>query len=82
MAETLNVIYTVCAIVAMIAVVVAMATISIRNVEDIKRIREDGKRDAELFEYQKKALDRIVAREEVIRTIGYGEKQQDEEEQQ
>jgi len=82
MVETLNVIYIVCAIAAMIAVTVSMVIISIRNAEDIKHIREDNKRDAELFEYQKQVLDRIAAREEVIRTIDDGKKQQDEEEQQ
>ena len=82
MVETLNVIYIVCAITAMIAVTVSMVIISIRNAEDIKHIREDNKRDAELFEYQKQVLDRIAAREEVIRTIDDGKKQQDEEEQQ
>lgn len=80
MTETLEIIYLVCGIAAMLAAAVAMTIISVRGTEGIKRIRESSKRDARLFEYQKQALDHIVAREEAIKTIDDGKEQQSKEE--
>lgn len=79
MIETLEIIYLVCGIVAMLAAAVAMATVFIRNTIEIKRIRERIERDAELFEYQKKVLDRIVVKK-VINVTDNGEEQQSKEE--
>lgn len=81
MTETLEIIYLVCGIAAMLAAAVAMATISIKNTKEIKNIREKTERDAELFEYQKKVLDRIVVKK-VIKVTDDGEEQQNEKEQQ
>lgn len=80
MIETLEIIYLVCGIAAMLAAAVAMTFVSVRSAKEIKNIRESDKRDAELFKYQKHVLDRIVAREEVIKTIDNGEEQQSKEE--
>lgn len=79
MTETLEIIYLVCGIAAMLAVAVTMATIFIRNTIEIKSIRERIERDAELFEYQKKVLDRIVVKK-VINVTDNGEEQQSKEE--
>lgn len=81
MTETLQIIYLVCGIVAMLAAAAAMTFVSIRSAKEIKCIRESARRDAELFEYQKKTLERIAAQEEVIKTIDDGEEQQDKKEQ-
>lgn len=80
MTETLQIIYLVCGIVAMLAAVTAMAFVSIRSAKEIKCIRESARRDAELFEYQKKILDRIVVKK-VIKVTDDGEEQQDKKEQ-
>lgn len=79
MTETLEIIYLVCGIAAMLAAAAAMATVFIRNTIEIKRIRERIERDAELFEYQKKVLDRIVVKK-VINVTDNGEEQQSKEE--
>lgn len=81
MTETLQIIYLVCGIVSMLAVATAMAFISIRSAKEIKHICESARRDAELFEYQKKVLDRIVVKK-VIKVTDDGEEQQDKKEQQ
>lgn len=81
MTETLQIIYLVCGIVAMLAAAAAMTFVSIRSAKEIKCIRESARRDAELFEYQKKILDRIVVKK-VIKVTDDGEEQQDEKEQQ
>lgn len=81
MIETLEIIYLVCGIAAMIAAAVAMTTVFIRSTKEIKYIREKIERDAELFEYQKKVLDRIVVKK-VIKVTDDGEEQQDKKEQQ
>lgn len=81
MTETLQIIYLVCGIVAMLAAAAAMTFVSIRSAKEIKCIRESARRDAELFEYQKKVLDRIVVKK-VIKVTDDGEEQQDEKEQQ
>lgn len=81
MTETLQIIYLVCGIVAMLAAAAAMTFISIRSAKEIKCIRESARRDAELFEYQKKILDRIVVKK-VIKVTDDGEEQQDKKEQQ
>lgn len=79
MIETLEIIYLVCGIVAMLAAAVAMTFVSVRSAKEIKNIRESDKRDAELFEYQKKVLDRIVVKK-VINVTDNGEEQQSKEE--
>lgn len=81
MTETLQIIYLVCGIVAMLAAAAAMTFVSIRSAKEIKCIRESARRDAELFEYQKKILDRIVVKK-VIKVTDNGEEQQDKKEQQ
>ena len=81
MTETLQIIYLVCGITAMLAATAAMTTVFIRTVKEIKRIHESARRDAELFEYQKKVLDRIVVKK-VIKVTDDGEEQQDKKEQQ
>lgn len=81
MTEILEIIYLVCGIAAMLAAAVAMATISIKNTKEIKYIRKKIEKDAELFEYQKKVLDRIVVKK-VIKVTDDGEEQQDKKEQQ
>lgn len=80
MTETLQIIYLVCGIVAMLAAAAAMTFVSIRSAKEIKCIRESARRDAELFEYQKKVLDRIVVKK-VIKVTDDGEEQQDKKEQ-
>ena len=80
MTETLQIIYLVCGIVAMLAAAAAMTFVSIRSAKEIKCIRESARRDAELFEYQKKILDRIVVKK-VIKVTDDGEEQQDKKEQ-
>lgn len=79
MTETLQIIYLICGIVAMLAAATAMAFVSIRSAKEIKHIRESARRDAELFEYQKKVLDRIVVKK-VIKVTDDGEEQQSKEE--
>lgn len=79
MIETLEIIYLVCGIAAMLAAAVAMTFVSVRSAKEIKNIRESDKRDAELFEYQKKVLDRIVVKK-VINVTDNGEEQQSKEE--
>lgn len=79
MTETLQIIYLVCGIVAMLAAAAAMTFVSIRSAKEIKCIRESARRDAELFEYQKKILDRIVVKK-VIKVTDDGEEQQGKEE--
>lgn len=79
MTETLQIIYLVCGIAAMLAAAVAMTFVSVRSAKEIKNIRESDKRDAELFEYQKKVLDRIVVKK-VINVTDNGEEQQSKEE--
>lgn len=79
MIETLEIIYLVCGIAAMLAAAVAMTFVSVRSTKEIKNIRESDKRDAELFEYQKKVLDRIVVKK-VINVTDNGEEQQSKEE--
>lgn len=79
MTETLQIIYLVCGIVAMLAAAAAMTFVSIRSAKEIKCIRESARRDAELFEYQKKILDRIVVKK-VIKVTDDGEEQQSKEE--
>lgn len=79
MTETLQIIYLVCGIVAMLAAAAAMTFVSIRSAKEIKCIRESARRDAELFEYQKKVLDRIVVKK-VIKVTDDGEEQQSKEE--
>ena len=79
MTETLQIIYLVCGIVAMLAAAAAMTFMSIRSAKEIKCIRESARRDAELFEYQKKVLDRIVVKK-VIKVTDDGEEQQSKEE--
>lgn len=81
MTETLQIIYLVCGIVAMLAAAAAMTFVSIRSAKEIKNICESDRRDAELFEYQKKVLDRIIVKK-VIKVTDDGEEQQDEKEQQ
>lgn len=73
-------IYLICGIVAMLAAAAAMTFVSIRSAKEIKCIRESARRDAELFEYQKKILDRIVVKK-VIKVTDDGEEQQDKKEQ-
>ena len=80
MTENLQIIYLVCGIVAMLAAAAAMTFVSIRSAKEIKCIRESARRDAELFEYQKKVLDRIVVKK-VIKVTDDGEEQQDKKEQ-
>lgn len=72
MTEILQIIYLVCGIVAMLAAAAAMTFVSIRSTKEIKCIRESARRDAELFEYQKKVLDRIVVKK-VIKVTDDGE---------
>lgn len=79
MTEILQIIYLVCGIVAMLAAAAAMTFVSIRSAKEIKCIRESARRDAELFEYQKKVLDRIVVKK-VIKVTDDGEEQQSKEE--
>lgn len=79
MTETLEIIYLVCGIAAMLAAAVAMTFVSVRSAKEIKCIRESARRDAELFEYQKKILDRIVVKK-VIKVTDDGEEQQSKEE--
>ena len=79
MIETLEIIYLVCGIAAMLAAAVAMTFVSVRSAKEIKNIRESDKKDAELFEYQKKVLDRIVVKK-VINVTDNGEEQQSKEE--
>ena len=79
MTETLQIIYLVCGIAAMLAAAVAMTFVSVRSAKEIENIRESDKRDAELFEYQKKVLDRIVVKK-VINVTDNGEEQQSKEE--
>lgn len=79
MTENLQIIYLVCGIVAMLAAAAAMTFVSIRSAKEIKCIRESARRDAELFEYQKKVLDRIVVKK-VIKVTDDGEEQQSKEE--
>lgn len=79
MIETLEIIYLVCGIAAMLAAAVAMTFVSVRSAKEIKNIRESDKRDAELFEYQKKVLDRIVVKK-VMNVTDNGEEQQSKEE--
>nr|DAJ45448.1 MAG TPA: hypothetical protein [Caudoviricetes sp.] len=79
MTEILQIIYLVCGIVAMLAAAAAMTFVSIRSAKEIKCIRESARRDAELFEYQKKVLDRIVVKK-VINVTDNGEEQQSKEE--
>lgn len=79
MTETLQIIYLVCGIVAMLAAAAAMTFVSIRSAKEIKCIRESARRDAELFEYQKKVLDRIAVKK-VIKVTDDGEEQQSKEE--
>ena len=79
MTEILQIIYLVCGIAAMLAAAVAMTFVSVRSAKEIKNIRESDKRDAELFEYQKKVLDRIVVKK-VINVTDNGEEQQSKEE--
>lgn len=79
MTETLQIIYLVCGITAMLAATAAMTTVFIRSTKEIKCIRESARRDAELFEYQKKVLDRIVVKK-VIKVTDDGEEQQSKEE--
>ena len=81
MTETLQIIYLVCGITAMLAATAAMTTAFVRSAKEIKYIRKKIEKDAELLEYQKKTLERIAAQEEVIKTIDDGEEQQDEKEQ-
>lgn len=81
MTETLQIIYLVCGIVAMLAAAAAMTFVSIRSTKEIKYIRKKTEKDAELFEYQKKVLDRIVVKK-VIKVTDDGEEQQDKKEQQ
>ena len=81
MTETLQIIYLVCGIVAMLAAAAAMTFVSIRSAKEIKCIRKSARRDAEVFEYQKKILDRIVVKK-VIKVTDDGEEQQDKKEQQ
>lgn len=80
MTETLQIIYLACGIVAMLAAAAAMTFVSIRSAKEIKCIRESARRDAELFEYQKKVLDRIVVKK-VIKVTDDGEEQQNKKEQ-
>lgn len=80
MTEILQIIYLVCGIVAMLAAAAAMTFVSIRSAKEIKCIRESARRDAELFEYQKKVLDRIVVKK-VIKVTDDGEEQQNKKEQ-
>lgn len=79
MTETLQIIYLVCGIVAMLAAAAAMTFVSIRSAKEIKYIRKKTEKDAELFEYQKKVLDRIVVKK-VIKVTDDGEEQQSKEE--
>ena len=79
MTETLQIIYLVCGIVAMLAAAAAMTFVSIRSAKEIKYIRKKTEKDAELFEYQKKVLDRIVVKK-VIKVTDDGEEQQGKEE--
>lgn len=79
MIGNLEIIYLVCGIAAMLAATAAMTTVFIRTVKEIKRIHESARRDAELFEYQKKVLDRIVVKK-VIKVTDDGEEQQSKEE--
>lgn len=79
MIETLEIIYLVCGIAAMLAAAVAMTFVSVRSAKEIKNIRESDKRDAELLEYQKKALERIVAKK-VMNVTDNGKEQQSKEE--
>lgn len=79
MTETLQIIYLVCGITAMLAATAAMTTVFIRSAKEIKCIHESARRDAELFEYQKKVLDRIVVKK-VIKVTDDGEEQQSKEE--
>lgn len=81
MTETLQIIYLVCGIVAMLAAAAAMTFVSIRSAKEIKYIRKKTEKDAELFEYQKKVLDRIVVKK-VIKVTDDGEEQQNKKEQQ
>lgn len=80
MTETLEIIYFVCGIAAMLAATVAMTIISIRSAEEIKHIRKESKRDAELFEYKKQVLDRVVGKKGVVKEASDGEEQQGKEE--
>lgn len=79
MTETLQIIYLVCGITAMLAATAAMTTVFIRSAKEIKYIRKKTEKDAELFEYQKKVLDRIVVKK-VIKVTDDGEEQQSKEE--
>lgn len=81
MIGNLEIIYLVCGIVAMLAAAAAMTFVSIRSAKEIKYIRKKTEKDAELFEYQKKVLDRIVVKK-VIKVTDDGEEQQDKKEQQ
>ena len=78
MTETLEIIYLVCGIAAMLAAAVAMASIYVRSTKEIKYIRKKTEKDAELFEYQKKVLDRIVVKK-VIKVTDDGKEQQGKE---
>lgn len=79
MIGNLEIIYLVCGIVAMLAAAAAMTFVSIRSAKEIKYIRKKTEKDAELFEYQKKVLDRIVVKK-VIKVTDDGEEQQSKEE--